>query len=115
MRIKSVWLEPDPPVPGEKLVVKVCLHNDSTERANAMVNAMLDSHDPSFPTSVEQAYEKNIKAGDEKELTLRFGTIVKELYQPGQYRVRVWLAGQPGEAREVGFQIEKDAAFENTF
>lgn len=115
MRIEEVRIEPKQPKLGETLQVSVRIHNDTSERATAQVNAVLNSNrDPSIPTAVEQTSVRNLKAGDSKEVLL-FKMKVGERFQPGSYQVRVWLVGQRDQATEKAFEIAGTEDFLKSF
>ncbi len=112
MKIDEVRIEPDQPESGEILKVTIRLHNNSQEPATATVNAVLGSQNPSFPTAVQQ-YRTSLEADGTEDVTL-FELMVDESFQPGQYKVEVWLTGPSSETKEAAFEIE-DEDFKKTF
>jgi hypothetical protein len=115
MRIEEISIQPDQPKLGETLQVTVRLHNDSQEKATAMLNAVFrSSQDPSSPTAVQQASVRNLKAGGSKEVLL-FKMAISERFQPGPYTVEVWLAGQRDQATQEAFEIAETKDFLKSF
>jgi uncharacterized membrane protein len=112
MEIEDVIVEPKKPAPEELLKVIVKLRNESTEEAVAKVNATLSRWDSSFPNTLQQA--RVLQPGEHVDVTL-LEMVVDERFQPGQYKVRVWLAGQNDIVTEKELEIDESKGFKKTF
>lgn len=112
MEIEDVIVEPKEPAPDEMLKVIVKLHNESAEESVAKVNATLSRQDSSFPNTLQQA--RVLQPGERVDATL-LEMVVDKRFQPGQYKVRVWLAGQNDTVIEKELELDESKGFEKTF